>query len=204
MGGEGSIMGMIVSLRNNNKLLRKTNPFQRNRSFGKLRDDYIKYSYPKGKVESKSISKHELEEIRKRVILENKRENLKIIIFTSIALLVIVGVASAIFIHFRNNNQLLQQRILKQNTEQYLDYISDGDKWLEKKRWNKAIFQYLLAKKIFPNEYNVNYRLVLAYGNNCKFELIGCKPGLDLLNKLKNQFPEKSELINVQHMFNSN
>ena len=75
MGGEGSIQGMIVILRNNKKLLRKRNPFRRGKGFERLHDDYRKFS--QGQIETKTVTKSQLREIRRKVVQENRKENIR-------------------------------------------------------------------------------------------------------------------------------
>ena len=199
MPGEGSIQGMIVSLRNNRKLLRNRNPFQRRHGFEKLRKEYIKYS--QGKVESRSLSKRELQAIRKKIEEETRKDTIKMTIVACIILIVVFSLGVRLYDTFRRNQEIIAQKELTSKTEQYLFYINDGDEWLQKRHWHNAIFQYLLAKKIFPNEYDVNYRLALAYGSKCKYENSGCAVGSELLTKLKHQFPDKEELHSLDEMF---
>ncbi|MEN8125418.1 MAG: hypothetical protein ABFR32_09845 [Bacteroidota bacterium] len=91
MGGEGSILHMITSLRNNRSLLRKKSMFKKDRSFLSVKKEYYKAS--KGKIASKKLSKEELLLIRKKVIKKRRRENIKslIILFVIITLILCLG-----------------------------------------------------------------------------------------------------------------
>ena len=84
MGGEGSIQGMITSLKNNKKLLRTKRLFKKEKTFLSLKKDYFKAS--NGVFDFKKISKEELLEIRKKVLKERKKEDL---IFATIAITII-------------------------------------------------------------------------------------------------------------------
>lgn len=73
MAGEGSIQGMITSLRNNKKLLRRPNLFRQGNSFLNLKKEYLKAAG--GKVNVRKLSKEELAVIRKKVVKERRKEN---------------------------------------------------------------------------------------------------------------------------------
>ncbi len=199
MAGEGSIQSMITILRNNQKLLRKRNPFQRGFGFEKLRKEYR--TYAQGKLDSRPLSKRERHAIREKIEAENRKHFVKMCIAAFIILIVALGLGIQLNDSFKRNEKLYAQKELESKTEQYLFYVNDGDKWLQKRHWHNAIFQYLLAKKIFPNEYAVNYRLALAYGSYCKFEGSGCTEGHQLLTDLKLQFPNKEELHTLEKMY---
>lgn len=74
MGGGGSIRAMQVSLKNNKNLLRKFSPL-------KARGKYIK-AYKRKLKETKKPTEAQLNQLRKKLIVERKREiRLTIIIF---------------------------------------------------------------------------------------------------------------------------
>lgn len=200
MAGEGSIQSMIVILRNNKNLLRKRNPFHRGTGFQRLHKDYRKFS--SGKIDSKPISNVELQEIRKKVIRENRKENIRGWIIGILVLTIAVGFTVWMYDNIQNHQSEIDRIKTEESTRKYLFYIEDGDKWLEKGRFHNAVFQYVLAKKIYPNEYSVNYRLALAYGSWCKYNQTGCTEGKRIHENLKVQFPEKQELKELEKYFN--
>ena len=74
MGGGGSIRAMQVSLKNNKNLLRKFSPL-------KARGKYIK-AYKRKLKETKKPTEAQLNQLRKKLIVERKREiRLTIIVF---------------------------------------------------------------------------------------------------------------------------
>lgn len=199
MGGGGSIQGMAIILRNNKKLLRKRNPFRRGTGFERLRDEYRNYS--SGKVESRPLSKKELLEIRERIKKQNRKENIRLGILAILVLFVILGSTFLLYRSIQATQEEQNNHILNIKTEKYLFYIQDGDEWLNKGHFNNALFQYFLAKEIFPNEYDVNYRIALVYGSKCKYEDSSCSKGLRQLKELEVQFPEKNELKKLREYF---
>lgn len=199
MGGEGSMQSMATILRNNKRLLRKRNPFRRARGFERLRNEYRNYS--SGTIKSKPLTKKELFEIRKKIKEQNRKENISSSILAVLALIVILTSTYLVFESIKANKKRQESHILKAKTEKYLFYIQDGDEWLHKGKFSNALFQYLLAKEVFPNEYDVNYRLVLVYGSRCKYEKSDCSNGKQFLEALITQFPEKKELEKLEQYF---
>jgi hypothetical protein len=199
MAGGGSIQGMATILRNNKQLLRKRDTFRRGFGFGKLRKEYRKYA--EGKMESEPISQKELSEIREKIVKQKRKEN---IISGGILVLVVCLAVAFSFKIYKNleEYQVKENAVFVEgNTNKYLFYIEDGDKWLEKGRYHNAIFQYTLAKEIYPGEYDVNYRLALAYGGKCKYERSGCKEGRAIMENLKVKYPDKLEVWKLESYF---
>lgn len=200
MAGGGSIQGMATILRNNKQLLRKRNTFRRGFGYGKLRKEYRKYA--KEGLESEPISQKELSAIRQKIIKQKRKENM----LSGIILVLVVSLAVAFSYKMYKNLEEYQVKenevFLEGNTNKYLFYIKDGDKWLEKGRYHNAIFQYTLAKEIYPAEYDISYRLALAYGARCKYEQLDCEKGKEILNDLRDRFPEKNELWTLKDYFN--
>ncbi|MBO0320737.1 hypothetical protein J0X14_00395 [Muricauda sp. CAU 1633] len=190
---------MITILRNNKSLLRRKSLFRRESGFRRLRNEYRKYD--EGRIESKPISQKELSEIREKIVKQNRRTNFRSSVLAIFLFALTIGFTIKLYNNLKRYQLEAEATIMKGKTEKYLFYIEDGDKWLEKGHFNNAIFQYLLAKEIYPSEYNVNYRLVIAYGGKCKYEQSGCTEGHRILKNLKAQFPEKSELYNLSNYF---
>jgi len=215
--GVGNLQGMRVILRNNRQLLRKTGLFKKNQSFLSSRKEYLKAA--KGEVDFKTISKSELRALREKVIKNRKTENLRTWIIT----LVIIAPILFYGVYFFYQSSIKNQQILErqqQNTEtnkilldrkenqklnadlnRYFEVISEGDLWIEKKNWNNAIYKYEQAVRLFPNEFEANYRLVLAYSYRCQNENKNCEVGKKLMNRLLKYFPEESNLIELKRAF---
>ena len=198
MGGGGSIQGFNTSLKNNRKLLRKTSFFPKERSFLNSKREYIKRA---GGVKSlKNASKEELLAIRESIIAKRRKDNL-----LTVAIFIIL-VAATIYIsidYYKAHSNIISQKKkieLKENLAEYNFYISDGDSYLEKGQWHNAIFQYDKALEIFPNDYSANYRLVYAQVYRCRNTKVNCDQANRNVQKLLEQFPEKPELIELEHV----
>ncbi|AXP83072.1 hypothetical protein CJ739_4014 [Mariniflexile rhizosphaerae] len=197
MFGGGSIQGMITSLNNNKKLLRSKRLFKKEKTFLSLKKEYLKAA--SGKLDLKKASAKEILEIRKKVIKKRKKEHL---IFIAMALIVI-SIFSYVPLKLIKQNNLLvknQQTLeFKEKENKFLILIDDGDNWFKKGDWQNAIFQYQKAKKMFSDNYDVNYRLVNAYSLQCEREIKNCHVAKELLDKLILDFPEKKhELIKIK------
>jgi len=200
MGGEGSMQAMNTILRNNRNLLRKKSMFKRDQSFFKARKEYLKAA--NGEIDFKKISKSELRKIREKVIKERKFENLRVWMITLAILIPII--VFGVYIsnqfkieneqHFEQEQLIIAEHQFDKKMDSYDFFIEEGDKWIEKKNWRNAIYQYNNAVKVFPKKYEANYRLALAYSYNCKFENKDCEKGNRLVDRLLKVAPNDKDL----------
>lgn len=203
MGGEGSMAYMIASLRNNKRLLRRKRLFEKERTFLNIKKEYYKAS--QGKVDLKKATPKELKKIRDKVLANRRSENRTQ--FTVLCFLIlIIGFGAFKFFKaeknkFKTYNNDSERVESAEKIEKYMFFIADGDKWIQKKHWNNAVFQYREALSVFPNEYDANYRLSLAYSYLCQNKNVNCKEGKKLISKLKKQFPNKNEILEIEVIF---
>ncbi|PQJ76704.1 hypothetical protein [Polaribacter glomeratus] len=198
MPGEGSIQGMLTSLSNNKRLLRKKNMFRPERTFLSLKRAYIKSAG--GEIELKKATKKQLRAIRIQIIRE-RRKNWHAFYNIFLFLFLIVGFITYNFIqNYTIAKEKTKKIELDNKIERSLLLIAKGDYWLKKRSWYNAIFEYKRAFELLPNDYTVYYRLAHAYSLRCENEFEDCKKGKKLLDKLINQFPEKSELLELEEL----
>jgi len=205
MAGGGSISGMIISLRNNAKLLRKRNRFNKESSFRQVKREYLKAA--EGKLDLKKASPYELKRVRE-IVEQNRRESRKL---TLIALFIVAPIVIYLGYSIQNYGSIYPQPSNGLSTEinhdkrrsEYLFLINDGDKYIEKKKWHNAIFQYSSAVKLYPKEFDANYRLSLAYTYSCSAEKINCSAANYTLQKLEKEFPQKSEVKELRRVLNN-
>jgi len=195
-------------LKNNRNLLRKKKPY--------LNTIKKRLKSVEGKLEFKKLSKQEQQLFKENFIKEQKANNRKLI-YRSI--IVIIPVFIFLFylynnIYESNNQRLYNKHLQKQKAEQiisnntliekqarYKSTIENGDIWFEKENWNNAIFLYKNAVEIFPENFDANYRLALAYSYNCKFKNIDCEKGYKLNNRLLKYFPNNLNLQELKKKF---
>jgi len=188
MAGGGSTQGMINSLRANRLLVRKK---KKERTFLNTRKE--NYNMVKGNIALKNVSETVLEKIRKKTLKQQKRENISIkIMLLILCPLLLWGLYKTVLIIQKDIEYA--KIIPKKDMEKYSFFIMDGDTWLEDKKWHNAVFQYKKALEIFPEEYDANYRLALAYAYRCQYENKNCNEGKILVEKLNNSFPNKDAL----------
>ena len=100
------------------------------------------------------------------------------------------------------NSKFCQTKKLTNDLNEFNYLINEGDKWIEKRNWNNAIYRYEQAVKLFPNEFEGNYRLALAHSYGCKDANKNCEIGQKITNRLLNSFPNDSRLIELKTAFN--
>ncbi len=190
MPGGGSIQGMIISLRNNRKLLRPK------RSFLNQRKEFLKVA--KGEVNLRKASKEELQFFRRKIHEERKKQqNITIAIWTGIVLILLFITIKA-FENWKHEVSVLEKKNIDVKMKNYMALIEDGDAWLTKRKWHNAIFQYEKALEIFPKEYDINYRLAYALCLRCEADFKDCKKAKTKLDNLLLQYPKRSELIELR------
>ncbi|NER14739.1 hypothetical protein GWK08_14880 [Leptobacterium flavescens] len=196
----GSAQGMVTSIRDNKKLLRRKSMFKKERSFLNTNKDSIKVD--RGQVNEKKASSKLLKRIREKVLRERKIEKYNTLL---ILLLFSPLFIFLIYTSFGSNDKDLayaeyQEKIkFDKNYDKYLFFISDGDKWYEERHWNNAVFQYKKALQLFPNEFNASYRLLQAYNSKCQNKSKDCHKGLEIAERLSKEFPENTELLKLEY-----
>ncbi len=200
MAGEGSIQAMINSLRNNKNLLRKRSIFKKERTFLSTKKEY--YKAAQGEFDLKKATKEELKTLREKIIKQRKIENRKswsIVLAVMISLVLILINAT-----YKTNKKEIERietakdNYLIEHINDYIYYLEEGDKWIEKKNWNNATYRYEQAVKLFPEEYEANYRLALSYGYSCSYKNKNCEKGRRLTNQLLKLYPEDSKLLELK------
>ena len=203
----GSLQAMRVVLKNNVMMLRERGLFLNDRSYLYKKSEYQKAA--KGEYDFKTITKEELRTLRKKIIKNRKAENLRAWIIASI---VVMGLAFLVYTLVSNYNfQVAQEQLEdkealykqehKKQLSDYHYYIGSGDEWIEKENWGNAIHQYHKAVKIFPQTYEANYRLALAYSYNCAYWSKDCEIGKELTKKLMIFFPNEKNLDTLKNIF---
>jgi hypothetical protein len=183
---------MIITLRNNRSLLRKTNPF-RKKSYFENREYFEKHS---AGITLKHASQEQLRTIKDRIVSHRRRELYQVVVVIA---LVLIGVASlGVYLEGFNLALAPNQEIIlspKKMEENYQFYLKDGSNWLRNRNYQNAVSQYRKAKLIHSDSFIVNFQLAQALTYQCEFENGGCEEALYLLDSLIVEHPHKLKLF---------
>lgn len=203
MGGFGSVQSMNTIMKNNRALIGKR------KSMFSSKKDYIGTSQEKEEeefVDYKTASPELIEEIRNKLIKEKKKSS-KVSLFF---LLFIVIFSIGVTIHFFTNVKKAEENQktskiesfeLSKTNKDFLLLIKDGDEWMETGNFENAIFRYKSAARLIPNQFDVEYRICLAYAYLCRYENINCEEGkVELENAISN-FPNQEKLMDLKKYY---
>jgi len=199
MGGEGSMLHMILSLRNNKKLRSKKSIFEKQKSFF---DSTATSNAINKKIEVKHLTQEEIEYFREKSIRMRRKYFINKFI-VSIILISILAFISAFLIntiseqHY-NKIQRAKEIQYSKDIEHYNIYLkraanfeSDGD-------WPEAIFELKHAIVIFPEKIEANIKLADTYIKACTEANIYCDAGIEFISKLINKYPDNNKLYELR------
>ena len=204
--GMGHLQGMRVVLKRNRDILRKTGLFKKDQSFLSSRKAYLKAA--KGELNFKTISKSDLLALREKVIKKRKAESIRawLIALGLMIPILALGIFIANAFTAPENFQYIEQKEsvelkLTIDLNKFSYYLEDGDMWITKRNWNNAIYRYEQAVALFPNEFEGNLRLALAYNYRCKDENKDCEIGKKLTTRLLKYYPNEPGLTELKAAF---
>ena len=202
-GGFGSINHMIVPLRNNKNLLPAKRSLFKNRDYSTIKNEY--FNTVGDAFNIKKATPKQLLAIRKEIIKKRKNEARRSILLLGIGIPLIVLGLYFTFHNFRFGfpNVKTTQEISLENDdeEKYYFYLEDGDKWLQKRNYYNAVFQYKKAVALYPSDFEANYRLALGYSYQCQYDFENCDKGMQLILKLEKEFPDNKNIQDVKAIF---
>lgn len=176
-GGYGSIKPI---LRNNKNLLRKKSMFKKESSPSEKKKE-LKGLF-KGELSFQKKSNYELSQLKRTIKLKIKEEKKKLKFYFGGALIVLTIISIPLFIQFRSVQEEINQKNIAFKKEAYNKkylpkfnfVIQDGDKWLAKKKYKNAIYQYTKALEYFPENSLAKEKLNLVYKERCENVNIDC------------------------------
>jgi hypothetical protein len=187
MSWGGSVAAMIQSLKNNKALLGKRY------TYFDAKKDYLRATHGM-KITYQKATKEELRFVREKIKKQKRLDRIRVIIVLSIICPLLIYGTYKITTSF--DEEIKEQKIIrkKKDIEKYQFHINDGDYMISKGKWNNAIFQYTRASEIFPNEYDVQYRLTLAYTYKCQYTNEECTKSDSLVNRLLTYYPNDEKV----------
>lgn len=199
--GGSSAKGMIDSLRNNRKLLRKNSRFKKDRSFLNLKETDLKGA--SGKPKFNAYSKEAINKIKSKFRRRRKREKVFIAFLGLLGLLFFIFLGTFLVKDVLQERNDTRQLNIQKQEQAYLKYFEFGDRWFSEGKWKNAIFYYKQGAEKFPNDYEIHYRLVRAYSLHCENDLENCSEAKELLDEMLVKYPDKeNDLIEIKELLN--
>jgi hypothetical protein len=197
MGGGGSIQGMITALRNNKNLLSKR------KSMYDKKGAQNTSGINNGLNCNIEATEEQLFEIRTRI--QKRNRNRKILFLTA----AIIGFLITFIFIFQINKFKIEKEqatfVFKPKAlADYQNLISNGDTWLADRKWNAAIYNYQKAVDIYPDNFDANYRLALAYAYSCIHDAKHCDSGNLLMKKLMVSQGENKDVLYLEAILMNN
>lgn len=202
MGYFGSVAQMIESLKYNNSLLKRPKAFSRLKKVIHQQQTSYHKTLNKKEVDAKEL-KIIKEGIRLKLREERRRNNiilaaLAITISTLITYIVLTFVFKPRFEYTDNYLETIKEQAIeeKKAQEKFEFYLTDGYKWLKKDDYENALFQFELAVKKKPNNYEANLGLAFTLLKKCYITKKDCERADKQLSTLLTKFSDKTELKN--------
>ncbi|WP_291117017.1 hypothetical protein [Flavobacterium sp. UBA6135] len=200
MGNFGSTQAMITVLKNNKALLGNR------KSLFRSKKDYISskktYSSISGEFfDYKTASPELLEEIRQKFIKERRKEAIKNGLLLAFIISVCIFLTYIFFISETNSLNKSSNEIKPKETKQFRLIIKDGDEWIDAGNYENAIIQYTRAAKLFPNQFEVEYRICLGYSYLCRYDQKECEKGKEIVLKTIEKYPNENKMKELVQFF---
>jgi tetratricopeptide (TPR) repeat protein len=167
-GAGGSILSMIISLKNNNALLSKR------KSIREIRKNY------RTELDKRKLSYHEadeqfLKELRLELIRQRKKETIALYVQLSIFLTILFITIAAVLIfvpQYSKSSKLASPERIKQDSMRSAEtgfkyMLLYGDYRFRSKDYDQAIHEYQQALHIHPDDYYAQFQLARVYSAIC-------------------------------------
>lgn len=203
MAGEGSIQAMISILRNNKSLLKHKSRFKREINTFETRKQFSQPETGQLKDLSKATP-NQLSAIKTKILAHKKRQN---ILLTVVIICIAVLILSLFKTEIKNivaSPFQTSKTINNQQLKQYNNYLYFGDKALNAKRYNDAIFNYKKALHLQPDDFGAQYGLANAYVQQCKYQKDNCSNAKTSLEKLLQNFSNREEVKQLAVLYTTN
>ncbi|MCB2219739.1 MAG: tetratricopeptide repeat protein [Bacteroidetes bacterium] len=197
-GAGGSILSMIISLKNNNALLSKR------KSFRDIRRNY------KTQLDKRKLAYHEadeqfLKELRLELIRQRKKETIALYIQLSVSLILLFIILAGVLIFIPQSSktpvQVDQEKITRdsiRSSEFGFKYmLSYGDYRFRSKDYRQAIHEYRQALNIHPEDFYAQFQLARVYAAVCIEQDSLCDVAIQTLHSLVLKY-DTSALIRTE------
>lgn len=182
-GAGGSILAMIISLKNNKAILPKR------KSFRDIREIYTN-SVSHYQLNKKKSDPEFLKILRKQLIKERRLDFTKRIVLICFSIAIAITLFYIPFLVIKNIGFTFNQKSVEESTtnrkkEIYKNYkmaLYYGNNHFKHKEYTLAIRNYKLALKFSPNKYQTYYDLATIYYFACLDSNIYCQEAITILS----------------------
>ena len=193
----GSVAAMITTLKNNRSLTTKRAPFL------KSKQQYLKASSAL-KINCQNATKEELENIRKKLKQQQRIARIKtLVVLLLLSPLIFYGVYQFIILD-KAPEASVEFLEYQAKFDKYNYCIMTGDRMTNLREWDNAAFYYLSAHEIFPNKYEVNYLVSLAYAHKCIHDNELCLEADSIVSQLLLKEPYNYRLKEIKNVVTEN
>lgn len=199
----GSVLGMIISIRNNSMAKIRVSKL--------LKENQRLISGLKGNLHFKKISEEGIKQIKQEIKRRARlQRNIRILISIPL-ILVLVAISSLLWISTKkemHQEELLkveQQVILNErNYNKYMSELNIGYKSLAKEQYIAAKFYFDNASQLRPNDYRTRVAISTAFMYDCIKNKVKCDTVNTLLMNLDARFNGKREVNDLLEYYNEN
>lgn len=207
----GSVLGMIISLKNNARPRRKPFEAQKDHPIGHR-------SKKKRELHFKKVSAEKLSETRKNIREKIKRDERKYYLkITGISLIVCALIFGIVYANDKKNNEIQKRNIeiRKQNKDMLMQqeqslspadfdaHMTDGIYYLKKGKYRSAHKSFSQACIIQPDDYRANMGLCASKIYICLQTGENCQATEDFLIESMAKFGRRKDLVKLEEKFYS-
>lgn len=181
-GAGGSILAMILSLKNNKALMPKRKSFKELREVYKSAGEHHELKYKKGDPQY-------IKTLRNQLIKEQRFWFIKRISIISVSLIVVIALFYIpLFVLTYDGIPIYQEKSMyekqkKEKREAYEMFINYGDQHFRFKEYTLAIRNHQSAVKSSPNKLLTKYNLAIIYYYACLDSSIYCNEAVQTLSE---------------------
>jgi Tfp pilus assembly protein PilF len=198
----GSVLGMIISLKNNAR--------PRKKPFEALKEEYKQTLHKHYGLQYKEVSRDELAKIKVKIQEKFRKEERVRYLKISLFVLIICGFIFFLFSYQMKRNSVINtqnKEVRKINAmtpaEQFEKYINDGYQLMKEENYNGAKYLFLSALNLDPDDYKANPGLTEVYIKNCISKETDCTDAENYLSGSLKRFGQTKELIVLEKLLYS-
>ena len=192
MGGEGSMMAMITSYRNNTELIRKKRLFKSGRSYFRAKEVYRKALG--GELAFRTATPQERALIRSKIRKEYRREKLFLVLISAIVLSIAIWLTVALWPKPASHKSIHSITITTSDFMEFNKYMAEGDNWMVENKWYNAIYEYDRGYSLILKNHPTISKVGLRLEYQEQFENLNNTDVLSRVTDLIIKYPHRIEL----------